>query len=134
MRWPWRETRQQAYGDAVVDMILAQAGGSTSTANPLAIAAVEIAAGLWGRAFMAASVLPDVGRVDAVTPAVRELIGRQLVRRGEVLFLIELEGGRLRLDPATTWTVDGGADPTSWPLRDHAGGAVPHHHDPACAC
>ena len=115
MRWPWeRETRQQAYGDAVVDLILSRAGGAATTADPLAIGAVEVAAGLWGRAFMAAAVLPNVGRLDAITPAVRELIGRQLVRRGEVLFLIEVQGGRLRLEPATTWTVTGGADPASW--------------------
>ena len=84
MRWPWeRETRQQAYGDAVVDLILSRAGGAATTSDPLAIAAVETAAGLWGRAFMAAAVLPNVGRLDAITPAVRELIGRELIRKGE---------------------------------------------------
>ena len=116
MRWPWeRETRQQAYGDAVVDLILSRAGGAATTADPLAIGAVEVAAGLWGRAFMAAAVLPaSVGRLDAITPAVRELIGRQLVRRGECLFVIEVEGGRLRLDPATAWNVTGASNPSSW--------------------
>ena len=116
MRWPWeRETRQQAYGDAVVDLILSRAGGAATTSDPLAIAAVETAAGLWGRAFMAASVLPaSVARLDAITPAIRELIGRQLVRRGEALFLIEVDRGKLRLDPASSWTVTGGADPASW--------------------
>ena len=116
MRWPWaRETRQQAYGDAVVDLILSRAGGAATTSDPLAIGAVEVAAGLWGRAFMAASVLPaSVGRLDAITPAVRELIGRQLVRRGECLFVIEVEGGRLRLDPATAWNVTGASNPSSW--------------------
>ena len=116
MRFPWqpRETRAQAYGDAVVDLILSRASGLTTSADSLATAAAEVAAGLWGRAFMAADVLPDHPRADAVTPAVRELIGRELIRRGEALFLIEVEGGRLRLDPATSWDVAGGSHPESW--------------------
>ena len=116
MRLPWkaRETRAEAYDDALVDLIVSRAGGAATTSNPLAIAAVETAAGLWGRAFMAATVLPDVSRLDAVTSSVRGLIGRELIRKGEVLFLIEVEGGRLRLDPASSWNVTGGADPASW--------------------
>ena len=115
MRWPWeRETRSFSYADAVANHALSRAGGSAAVGDPLAIAAVEIASGLWGRAFMAADVLPNVARLDAISPAVRALIGRQLVRRGECLFVIEVDRGKLRLDPATTWTVMGAADPASW--------------------
>ena len=116
MRLPWktRETRAEAYDDALVDLMLSRAGGAATTSDPLAIAAAEIAAGLWGRAFMAAAVLPNVARLDAITPAVRELIGRQLVRRGECLFLIEVDRGKLRLDPATSWTVTGASNPSTW--------------------
>ena len=115
MRWPWeRETRQQAYGDAVVDLILSRAGGATMASDSHATAAVEVASGLWARAFLAARVVPDSAVADAVTPAVRELIGRELIRKGEALFLIEVESGRLRLDPATAWTVTGAAAPASW--------------------
>ena len=50
MRLPWkaRETRAEAYDDALVDLIVSRAGGAATTSNPLAIAAVETAAGPLG--------------------------------------------------------------------------------------
>lgn len=116
MRWPWErqpEPEHRQYTPALIDLIMQRAGvGSTSSVQ--AIGAMEAAAGLWGRAFMAADVLPDSPFTQAVTPAVRELIGRQLCRAGEALFVIEVDGGRVRLDPATAWTIDGGASPANW--------------------
>ena len=39
---------------------------------------------------------------EALTPSTLELIGRSLIRRGQVVFLIVTEGGRLALLPAET--------------------------------
>jgi len=119
MRFPWfgrMETRaaESSYTDAVVELLQQRAAGTARGGDPHAIAATEIAAGLWGRAFMAADVQPETTASLAVTPAVRELIGRQLIKRGEALFLIELEEGALRLDAASSWTVTGRPDPASW--------------------
>ena len=116
MRWPWNsqpEPEHRQYTDALVDLIRSRAG-LEPTSSVQAVGSLEAAAGLWGRAFMAADVLPSSPFTAAVTPAVRELIGRQLVRAGECLFVIEVDNGKLRLDPATSWTVDGGASPAEW--------------------
>ena len=91
MRWPWqrREVRNaQPFTDAIVGAIAAQAGGTASSA--CATAALEAAAGCVARGFAAAEVEPAH---PAVTPAALALIGRDLIRRGESVFLIEVEGG-----------------------------------------
>ena len=45
------------------------------------------------------------------------MIGRSLIRNGEVLFAVEVNDGRVRLIPASSWDVDGDADPGSWRYR-----------------
>ena len=79
MRWPWGKTekRQQsggAYSDAIVSLLQAQAGGA-SVGEPGAIAALEVAAGLWARGFASAELDPVIA---AVTPSVMASIGRSL--------------------------------------------------------
>lgn len=84
--WPWnREERQgadttssTAYSDARLAALLAAAQGD-GAADVNAIAAAEIAAGLWGRAFASARVEPDTLATRAITPATLELVGRELV-------------------------------------------------------
>ena len=121
MRWPWsREKRQSAdttsstaYTDARVAAILAAAGGDAA-ADVNAIAAAEVAAGLWGRAFASASVEPMTPATRAVSPAVLELIGRELVRKGEALFEIAVMSGEARLMPVSWWDVYGSYRPETW--------------------
>ena len=124
MRWPWqaRETRaDSSYTDALVAAITANAGGQ-STAFPTATAALEAAAGVVGRAFASASVrAPDAMR-DALGPACLSMIGRSLIRRGEILFLIKVDGGRVKLWPAASHDITGGPDPDSWAYRLTVGG------------
>ena len=118
MRWPWSkqvETRA-SYSDAVVAAILSQASG-TAAGDPGAIAALETSAGLYARAFASATVKPDNFRTAPITPAVLSLIARNLIRRGESLHLIEVEGGAIRLSPCGTWDISGGDDPRSWMVR-----------------
>ena len=50
----------------------------------------------------------------ALTPSVLEMIGRELIRVGEAVFLIEVSDGRLMLQPSKTWDLEGGPDPASW--------------------
>ncbi|MCY4002503.1 MAG: hypothetical protein OXF33_02165 [Rhodospirillales bacterium] len=122
MRWPWsREKRQApadstsstAYTDARIAAILAAAGGDAA-ADVGAIAAAEIASGLWGRAMASASVTPDTPATRALTPAVLELMGRELVRKGECLFEIAVMDGEARLLPVSWWDVYGSYKPESW--------------------
>ena len=117
MRFPWQprlETRQDmGYADTLIAAILARANGA-SLVYPNATAALEACAGVVGRGFMAAEVIGPSALVDALTPDCLELIGRSLIRVGQVVFLIDVQGGRLRLMPAQTHDVEGGPDPDSW--------------------
>ena len=123
MRFPWfREKRQvspadttssTAYTDARIAAILAAAGGDAG-ADVNAIAAAEVASGLWGRAFASARVEPMTAATRGITPQVRELIGRELVRKGEALFLLMVERGEAVLTPVSWWDTYGSFRPESW--------------------
>ena len=119
-RWPFRrhtETRQaaQPFTDAIVSAIAAQAAGTT-TGDPTAIAALEVAAGLYARSFAAATIEPE-GLADTVTADVRASIARELIRRGESVHLIEVDRGAVRLTPVGSWDIAGPADPSAWWYR-----------------
>ena len=108
MRWPWqqRETREsQPFTDAIVNAILETNTGAA--ASTTATAAVESAAGLLGRAFAGAKVSPDNAITESLTPAVLNLIGRDMVRRGESLWVIGVSEGAVSLHPAGSWDVRG---------------------------
>ena len=119
MRWPWqaRETREAIpFTDAVVAALAAQATGTTA-GDPSAIAALETAAGIWARCFAAAKVKPDTPRTRAITPAVLALIARDLIRRGESLFLVDVEQGAVMLRASGSWDVRGGWREAEWWYR-----------------
>ena len=126
MRFPWqreRETRaDSSYTDALISAITANAGGR-SLAVPTATAALEACAGFVGRAFAAAEVTALPAIAPALDPLLMNMIGRALVRRGELVLVIQVDIERgLRLFPAETHTVAGGADPATWRYRCTVGG------------
>ena len=114
IRFPWQrqETRQDAaYGDELLTAIFNQQQGSTGLVRSR-IGSVAAAAGWWARAFASAKLTP--GPVaDAFGPALRGYTGRQLILRGEALFILDGDGG-LSLTPAASWEVMGGNQPDSW--------------------
>ena len=116
MRWPWSkpEVRAGSYESAVVDAIAEALTGEDTAATADGLAATEAAAGLIGRCFASAEVTGD--RFNVVTPEVLEVIGRQLVLAGEVLFAIEGEMMPM-LTLAGTWDVRGDVDPRRWTYR-----------------
>ena len=112
MKFPWTkaENREQDYTDAVVQALLAVAGGDVASGLT---AGIEICSGQWQRAFASADMTP--GPVAEMLRPHLGYIGRSLIRRGEVVFQIDAEGGAtLQLLPATTVTVHGGANPSTW--------------------
>ena len=119
MRWPWQkqvEKRESApFTDAVVAAIEAQAGGAAA-GDPGAIAALETAAGLYARAFAAATVKPESAR-RLVSASFLALVGRNLIRRGESIHLLSIQGGLLTATPVGSWDVRGGPDRASWFYR-----------------
>ena len=100
--------------DRLAAITAAYASGPASIAT--ATAAVEIAAGVWGRALSLAIVTPQNARTRAITPAVLELAGRALARRGQVVFDLEVDaGGDLALIPcAASNVLIGSPDPATW--------------------
>ena len=116
MRFPWtRETRQDTdYGDALLTAIFQQAQG---TSGPIkgphwrrSSCGRLVGAGLRQREANAGIV------ADAFGPALRGYTGRQLILRGEAVFILDGAGG-LSLTPAASWDVNGGADPSTWTYK-----------------
>ena len=116
MRFPWtRETRQDTdYGDALLAAIFRQAQGNTGLVKAN-VGAVAAASGWWARAFASAKLTPGIV-ADAFGPALRGYTGRQLILRGEVVFVLDGVGG-LSLTPAASWDVEGGPDPSTWTYK-----------------
>ena len=135
--WPFGnrlETRQDSsYTDTLVAALVARVKGET-LALPTATAALESCAGVVGRGFMACEVGGRPAFTNALTPAVMEMIGRSLIRIGQVVFLIDTQGGRMQLIPAQTHDVEGGPYPDSWEYRLTLGGpsrTLTHEYVPA---
>ena len=117
---PAREDRAATTRTYTTDQIGALT--AATTAGPAAIAtataAVEIAAGIWGRALSLAIVSPQTARTRAITPSLLELAGRALARRGQVVFDLEIGvRGELALIPcAASNVLIGSPDPASLDL------------------
>lgn len=78
------------------------------------LAAVQAAAGMWGRAFAVASVEPATAATRMLTAPVLHDFGRSLVLQGESLYLIDSAPGGLRLMRASDWDITG---VKSWQYR-----------------
>ena len=100
------ETRA-SYTDVLISAFLANATGK-SLAIPAATSALEACAGLTGRGFAAAEVTGPSSIISALTPSILEMVGRSLIRVGQIVFLIDTQAGKLRLIPAETHDVEGG--------------------------
>ena len=118
--WPFvnkLETRaESSYTEALISALLSRAQGK-SLAVPSATGALEACAGVVGRGFAASEVSGPDSLTQALTPGIMEMIGRSLIRRGEVVFLIDTMGGELKLLPTEAHDVDGGPDPMTWTYR-----------------
>ena len=86
------------------------------------LGALEACAGVVGRGFVSAEVEGRGVLIDALTPSVMELVGRSLIRQGEIVMLVDTTGGRLQILPCETWDVEGGPFPSSWEYRLTLGG------------
>ena len=132
--WPFEKRESGNYSDTLITAILSRAQGKT-LAIPAATAAIEMCAGVVGRSFASAEASGRPSVVEALTPDCLEMVGRGLVRHGEVVFMIDTSAG-LKLLPAQSWDVDGDPDPDSWEYRLTLGGpsrTFTHNHVPAAS-
>ena len=106
MRWPWQRKPEDraSYTDSIVNAVLAAVSGNTASAG--STAALEAAAGAVARAFAAATVEGASPAITgALTPDVLSLIGRNLIRAGDSVHLIETGPDGLKLCPVGTWVI-----------------------------
>ena len=112
--WPFGKVEhRESATDAIVSALISQAGGSSVPPSVEALGAVEAAAGLWSRAFASATVEPATPATLVLTPSVMAAIGRGLVVRGEVVFVLDVNGA-VELTQAASWKVSGGTRPETW--------------------
>ncbi len=137
--WPLNrdrlETRSSSQTDTQIQALVSRASGTTLPI-PSATGAVESCAGLIGRGFAACEIGGPESITSALTPNVMEMVGRALMRTGSLVFLIDTQGGMLKVFPAESHDVDGDADPTSWTYRVTLGGpsrTFTHDHVPAAS-
>lgn len=114
MKWPWtRKVETRSYADSVTAAFIAAAEGVDSA--PLAVAALETAAGLYARSLAAAEVSAPEPFKRALTPSLLAQVGRDLIRSGESFFLMQVRKGVLKLLPQSSVTTLGdNADPETW--------------------
>ena len=111
------ETREDTLTNELVERIM-QRAGVASTARPSEGGALQVGAGLVGRAFASAQIVgarPSIAQ--ALTPDILEHIGRELVRTGECLFYFRVGREGLRLFPVVSHDITGTFDPLSWRYR-----------------
>ena len=120
MKFPWTKpdleireavTPSGDYSRDLVALLLSQAGGTTLRGVP---AALEIAAGMWGRAFATSRINPTNSRTAGLNAVTLAAIGRRLLLRGQWVAEIEVMGGMVHLAEAQAWEVYGGRRPESW--------------------
>ena len=101
------------YTEFRINAAVAEAAGAA--VRGAAFGAVELAAGMYARAFAAAEVDPPGARTASLTPLLLASMARRLLTGGEWLGAIEVDpGGAVELREASSWDVRGGPAPASW--------------------
>ena len=99
------ETRA-GYSDSIVQALLQEATGSSTTASVASLGVTEACAGLWGRSFASATITPSNMATESLNPAVLESIGRRLLLHGEAVYEMRVEDGAVELVEASGWQVE----------------------------
>lgn len=111
---PKRETRAKGnYTERQLSAFETAATGNDAIAT--GVAAVETAAGFYGRDLALAEVEPRNSRTRSITPSWLELAGRELARVGSFRCDIQVVRGNVVLAPASSaYAVQGTSDPATW--------------------
>ena len=117
MLWPWQKreapTSVTYTGKRIAELL---ARSTAPAVDAAAIAAVQIAAGLYEAALVAATFEAPGIKFPAW---LRAVVGRSLIERGEFVALIDLDPDTLDLAllPCASWDVTGRARPADWSYR-----------------
>lgn len=96
--------------------LLTRASAPATAANPQELALAAVGARLYADALAAGRWEPARPR-GVLGPSQRARIARALILHGEALWRITVDGGAVRLQEVSTWTLSGGPDPRSWVYR-----------------
>ena len=122
IRWPFSlEKRSDSYSDTLIALIQQQANNGP-TPNSAATGALEAASGLVSRAFMTAEVTGSAEAQRVLSPECLGMVGRALIRQGQIIFMIRTSRGSLELLPAQTHDVFGQPERDGWEYRLTIGG------------
>ena len=120
--WPWSKAEKREAPNDYTDLLLQAALGQATGAafgDPSALGRLRRRRACGARAFASARVEDAPTTVqDAIKPSMLALLGRELIRRGEALFIIEIDGGAIRLEPSGYWDTRGrSTNPRDWFFR-----------------
>ena len=119
--WPFNREKRSSLTDVWLTQLLSTATGA-SLAAPSATGALEACAGLVGRAFASAEVEAAPWAQRALSPACLAMIGRALIRSGEIIFVIDADTEGVVLWPAADHDIHGSYDLASWNYRINLSG------------
>ena len=122
LQWPFSlEKRDDSYTDTLIALIQQRANNGP-TPTSAATGALEAASGLVSRAFMTAEVSGSSEVQRVLTPECLGIVGRALIRHGQIVFMIRTSRGSLELLPAQTHDVTGKPERDEWEYRLTIGG------------
>ena len=107
------------YTEALANALVERATGTDGTrVDANLTAAVEAASGIVARALSMATINPSNERTRALNAPTMALIGRELIRRGECLFILNVAQDGIQALPASHWDVQSPSpDPSVWWYR-----------------
>ena len=108
-------TEKRSYTQSAISSRLLYHTGKQ--ADAVGLAALEFAAGLIGRSLATAETSGNSIAASVITPAFLQSVGRALVRRGKIVYGIEVAGGKIQLSTASFWDIEGKPQPDSWWYR-----------------
>ena len=115
--WPFSAGRDASNYTDVLTAAIEGMAAAGPVPSPAATAAAEACAGIIARALACATVKPATPVTAAVSARWLRRLGYDLVRAGEHLAAIEVDRGRVRLRPASTWTFWAGSKPGTWRVQ-----------------
>ena len=119
MKWPWQKTETRSSGgdftDALVRLLESQAAGTA--VNVSSTAAVEAMSGLLSRNFASAEPVGVDWLPETVSPVFLGQVGRDLIRGGASMHIIDVVGGVVSLIPVSSWHFMGDSHPDTWEVR-----------------
>ena len=106
-----KETEQRDFTQLLVDSITNAAGEGSSI---LKTATLEIALGIWSRAFASAEVQPVNPSTAGLTRRMLSQAARELILTGESLWHPYMDMDRIMLQPISGYDIQGGWQPKDW--------------------